>query len=189
MREKTDLRILKTKKALYKSLIKLMKDKPFKEIKVSDICEDSLINRSTFYSHYNDKYELLVDYINSLKTELLEVLEKNEHLVNTKRFYLEMIKLILDHFDEEKNVYYSILIHNTDNIITDILLDVAVKDINKRIKISNLSTQDIPTEIFVTFYLGAVASTIIEWLRTKDKYSKKEIILYLDKLIPEDLGK
>ena len=47
------------------------KDKTFEEIKVSDICKKALINRSTFYSHYNDKYELLVDFINVLKEEFV----------------------------------------------------------------------------------------------------------------------
>ena len=47
------------------------KDKTFEEIKVSDICKKALINRSTFYSHYNDKYELLVDFINALKEEFV----------------------------------------------------------------------------------------------------------------------
>ena len=35
------------------------KDKTFEEIKVSDICKKALINRSTFYSHYNDFLLLL----------------------------------------------------------------------------------------------------------------------------------
>ena len=51
-------------------------DKTFEKIKVSDICKKALINISTFYSHYNDKYELLVDFINVLKEEFV-----NEQIV------------------------------------------------------------------------------------------------------------
>ena len=47
------------------------KDKTFEEINVSDICKKALINRSAFYSHYYDKYELLVDFINVLKEEFV----------------------------------------------------------------------------------------------------------------------
>ena len=53
--KKEDLRIRKTKASLYKSLLQLMEDTPFEEIKVSRICQLSMINRSTFYDHFNDK--------------------------------------------------------------------------------------------------------------------------------------
>ena len=60
MTKKEDLRIRKTKASLYKSLLQLMEEKTFEDIKITDICKLSLINRSTFYDHFNDKYELLM---------------------------------------------------------------------------------------------------------------------------------
>ncbi len=185
LKEKTDLRIIKTKKLLYNSLMKLIKDKPFEEIKVADICNDALVNRSTFYAHYNDKYELLVDFINDLKDIMLKDLEQNEQIVNTKKYYMEMISLILDHIDSKKDIYYSILISNRSGIIIDIIVDVAVKDINKRMEIGNIHKGNVPTDIMVIFYLGAVTSVCIEWLKGKDKYNKQDILNYLDQLIPE----
>lgn len=74
--KKKDLRVVKTYRVLYDALLELLEDNSFEEIKVSDICKKALINRSTFYSHYNDKYELLVDFINVLKEEFV-----NEQIV------------------------------------------------------------------------------------------------------------
>lgn len=189
MKEKTDLRIVKTKNTLFNSLIVLMAEKSFDEIKVSDICNKSLINRSTFYTHYNDKYDLLFDYINTLKANLLKSLENNKHIVNTKEFYVEMIRLSIEHIDNERNIYYSVLMSNKDTIITEMLLDVTIKDINKRIEYDNLNKNNIPTEIFVSFYLGAVISVIISWLKSNGKYSKEEICSYINELIPDNMGK
>ena len=163
MEKKKDLRIIKTQNLLYASLIKLMKDKSFEEIKVADICNEAYINRSTFYSHYNDKYELLVDFINELKNNLLSSLEKNEHIVNTKDYYIEMIHLLLEHNESKKDIYSSILKSNRSSILIDIIIEVAVKDINKRIEINNIHKGNVPTDILVKFYLGAVTSIIIEW--------------------------
>ena len=67
MKEKKDLRVIKTQNLLYNTLLELLKSSPFEEIKVSDICDKALINRSTFYAHYSDKYELLASYIDDLK--------------------------------------------------------------------------------------------------------------------------
>ena len=184
MEVKKDLRIVKTQNALYNSLIKLIKDKPFEEIKVADICNDALVNRSTFYAHYSDKYDLFIDFINNLKDTMLKDLEQNEQIVNTKKYYMEMISLILDHIESKKDIYSSILISNKSGIIFDIIGDVAVKDINKRMEISNIHQGNVPTDIMVIFYLGAVTSVGIEWLRGKDKYNKEDILNYLDELIP-----
>ena len=185
MESKKDLRIVKTQNALYNSLIKLIKDKPFEEIKVADICNDALVNRSTFYAHYSDKYDLFIDFINNLKDTMLKDLEQNEQIVNTKKYYMEMISLILDHIESKKDIYSSILISNKSGIIFDIIGDVAVKDINKRMEISNIHQGNVPTDIMVIFYLGAVTSVGIEWLRGKDKYNKEDILNYLDELIPD----
>ena len=78
--EKKDLRIVRTKKLLYDGLIQLLKERPFEEVKVSDICERAYINRSTFYAHYTDKYDLLDDFIRDIKTSLAKELEKNENI-------------------------------------------------------------------------------------------------------------
>lgn len=48
MNNKTDLRIVKTNKALFNALLELMKEKTFEEIKISDVCTKALVNRSTF---------------------------------------------------------------------------------------------------------------------------------------------
>ena len=185
---KEDLRVTKTKKLLYETLISLMEEKSFEEIKVSDICKKALINRSTFYSHYSDKYELFMELINALKLSLFNSLNTNENNVNTREYFIELINILLNHIDDKKNIYYSILINNRNSIITDIILDVVSKDINNRITNDKISTNNIPTEIVSKFYLGAVISIGIEYLESKNKYSKGDMIKYIDKLIPSNIN-
>lgn len=185
---KEDLRVTKTKKLLYETLISLMEEKSFEEIKVSDICKKALINRSTFYSHYSDKYELFMELINALKLSLFNSLNTNENNVNTREYFIELINILLNHIDDKKNIYYSILINNRNSIITDIILDVVSKDINSRITNDKISTNYIPTEIVSKFYLGAVISIGIEYLESKNKYSKEDMIKYIDKLIPSNIN-
>ena len=178
-----DLRVVKTKKALFEALINLTKETEFENIKIQDICNKALINRSTFYSHYSDKYDLLCDFIESLKNELSKELSKNENIINTKEYYLEMIRIILNHIDLNKNLYYSVIMMNRNIIIMDMLIDTTIKDVNTRLQINTLTRGDIPIDIFSTFYLGAVSGVLVLWLKTENKYSKEEILNYIDKLI------
>lgn len=183
MDKKQDLRVIKTKNLLYQTLIELMKGKTFEEIKVSDICSKAMVNRSTFYAHYEDKYELLLDFINNLKEELVIELNKNENNLNTREYYIKLISLFLDHIESKKNIYNSIMINNRNSIMMDILLSVVNDDLLKRIKSNDINTK-VPSDIIAKFYLGGVINLGVEWLRDSTKYTKDEIIKYLEILIP-----
>ena len=186
MDKKDDLRVIKTKKILYETLIELMKTKTFEEIKVSDICTKALINRSTFYAHYEDKYELLLEFTNSLKEEFINELSKNKNILNTREYYLEVIRLFLDHIENKKDIYNAIMINNRNSIMMDILSSVANNEVIKKMESSNISTK-VPANIIAKFYLGGVLNLGIEWLRDTNKNSKEEIIKYLEILLPENI--
>ena len=58
MAEKTDRRIRKTRAQLRKGLAELMQEKSVSEITVKELVERVDINRSTFYLHYTDIYNM-----------------------------------------------------------------------------------------------------------------------------------
>src|SRR5699024_9614754 len=59
MTQKIDRRISRTKKRLRESLTTLMQEKPVQSITVREIAELADINRSTFYLHYQDVYDMV----------------------------------------------------------------------------------------------------------------------------------
>lgn len=180
MKNKTDLRIIKTRNNLYSSLINLLKEKTFEEIKVSDLCNEALINRSTFYSHFDDKYELISSLINDLKKELENELNKIQVNLNTKEYYIEMIKIFLDHIEGKEDIYKSIMINNKNSIIMDMIYDTILNDLNDKIKNDDIN---IPSDIISSFYIGAVVNVGINWLKDGKYYSKEDIVKYIDELI------
>ncbi|MCH4008561.1 hypothetical protein [Companilactobacillus sp.] len=54
-----DLRVVKTTNLIKNSFYDLLSEEDFDKINVKQICQKSLIGRSTFYQHYVDKYDLL----------------------------------------------------------------------------------------------------------------------------------
>lgn len=53
-----DKRIEKTKRAIKEAFIELRKTKPLEKISIKELCQMADINKSTFYSHYENIYEL-----------------------------------------------------------------------------------------------------------------------------------
>ncbi len=187
--KKVDLRIIKTKNLLYTTLISLLKDYTFEEIKVSDICNKALINRSTFYAHYTDKYELLASCIEDIKEELAEKLRSNKNISNTKEYYMEMLNLFLTHIEENRDLFSSIIINNKNSIIMDIFYATINADLTKRLKEEeNKNDLNVPEEIITNFYVGAVVNVSIKWLTDYQKYTKEDLISFLDLLIPDKIG-
>lgn len=66
--KKKDIRIIKTERAIKSSFLKLIEDNSISKVTVKDIIREAEINRSTFYAHYEDKYDLLYQ----IEQELLE---------------------------------------------------------------------------------------------------------------------
>lgn len=52
------------------AMIALAIQKGFSAITVNDIVELAMVNRATFYRHYQDKYDLVESYLDELYTEL-----------------------------------------------------------------------------------------------------------------------
>lgn len=61
--EKQDLRVVKTLRQIDQALLRLLGQMPFSKVKVEQLCREAMINRSTFYVYYQDKYDLLDKYL------------------------------------------------------------------------------------------------------------------------------
>lgn len=77
------------------------------------------------------------------------------------------------------------MIHNRNSIMMDILLSAINDDILKRISKEKFS-DGIPAEIIAKFYVGGVLNLGFEYLNSNGKYSKEDIISYIDKLIKDE---
>ena len=73
---KTDKRVLKTKHSLKTALITLLSTKSVDEISVVELSNLALVNRKTFYLHYEDVNSVLVEIENDLISEIIDEVKK-----------------------------------------------------------------------------------------------------------------
>lgn len=85
-----DRRKLKTLQAIHDALLSLMLEKPYNKITIQDIIDRANVGRSTFYSHYATKDELLIrsleqmlEMMNELKSSSL-TFSKEDFRINKK---------------------------------------------------------------------------------------------------------
>lgn len=71
--EKTpDRRVRKTRKLIQEALFSLMKESPYRKIRISQITEHADISRSTFYLHYETKDDLLLSVVDEMIDEYFQ---------------------------------------------------------------------------------------------------------------------
>src|SRR5271154_1378640 len=68
----TDPRILRSRRMLMDSLVRLLKKKEFEDISVQEIADDATLNRANFYLHYPDKNALLQALTEARFRDLIE---------------------------------------------------------------------------------------------------------------------
>lgn len=65
---KSEAKFYNTAIKMNNALFKLLEKKSFQDISVSEICDVAGVNRSSFYSHYNNTYDLLKEtHLNFMK--------------------------------------------------------------------------------------------------------------------------
>lgn len=174
-----------TKDKIKKSFIKLMKDKGFDNLSVSDITDEAQINRSTFYSHYDDKFDLLQHYENDVLKSLGQTLNDN-----LKTESDSAIELIISYLESELNlVKILIKLPSFEDKIINVLRQVVKKGLylNK----GNTDTVNvIPNDYAYEIIVSSLLHTIEYWLSKEHPESKSvivDIIMKARYLSPFDL--
>lgn len=111
---KDDLRIIKTYKALIKSMVTLLGRQNFGKITVNDLCEEALVSRATFYAHFKDKYDFLNYWLIDLGKNFTNSICK---------FTSEQMELKANQFVSENSKIILNLIDGADSEVLDLIYD------------------------------------------------------------------
>lgn len=81
MKEKlADRRVGKTKRALTDALVQLVLEKGYEHVAVQDILDRANVGRSTFYSHFENKEQLLLAGPQNMQLQFMEARDAGENL-------------------------------------------------------------------------------------------------------------
>ncbi len=85
MYKTTDIRIVKTRQAIFRSVIQLMSKKDFSTVTITELCKTAMINRKTFYVHYNSTSDVLSDLEDLLASGFIDIITER-NIVTSKNF-------------------------------------------------------------------------------------------------------
>lgn len=160
-----------TKNALSASLKKLLLQKPFDKITVTDITEDCGLNRMTFYYHFQDIYDLLEWTCQEDARNYL----KNKKTYDTwQEGYLNIFYGALENKEFILNVYHSVrreyIEQYLDRVVSDLLLGVVEE------RAANMTVREKDKLFIAKFYQFSFVGTMLKWIDTGMKEKPEYIV-------------
>lgn len=181
MEEKTDLRIVKTYKALSDTFMEMMEEKKFDDITVNELCERAMVRRATFYKHFEDKYDFFGFFIRRIKNGFLEKIpayEKSDTDDTPFAYYIYITKRCVGFIKEHEKMVRNAVKSNMFPTLLEIFLDEVYGDVVLDMKeMEKKGTKFVAApEILSSFFIGGIIQSIRFWMANPNAMSEEKLI-------------
>ncbi len=175
--KKEDRRVQRTRNMLQDALVDLIIQKGYEAITVQDILDRANVGRSTFYSHYQDKEQLLVDNINQLREFLKDQINVRYVLEEGNQFRFDFSFAFLQHVQSHRKIYRAtvgkqsgaLVLHHMQRMISSLALDEV------KVYLTSYDTVPIPLEVVIEFVVNTLMTLITWWMESSSPCSAQEV--------------
>lgn len=180
MTVKEDLRIIRTRKLLSNTLLDMMEEESIEKISVIDLCNRAMVNRATFYAHFEDKYHLLTFALEELKDELYAKFTKEAKLTTPTDTINSLMVMAIDFFFDKHNHIANIIRNNRNGKVVSTIEESIAHSIKYQLsKYKDSYDIKLPLQVISCFLAGGMVSTAILCIDNPGKYSQEEFLSYI----------
>lgn len=161
-----------TRKCIGEAVIRLLKNKHFDNLKISEISRIAGVSRTTFYQHYASPYDVLKDYLNIIVSEYL--IENKKLNMTGKYFHCEHIVFSFNFYVQYADYFLTITACKLHSILFEAINDFMLHHISK----------DNSDKLYMLYaYSGALLNTFLKWIENGQKENVEDIAVTLETLI------
>lgn len=178
-----DRRVVKTRQIIYEAFFELMKEKQYDKITVQEIIDRANVGRSTFYSHFFSKDELLE---NSIET-MMEMLNQDlSHVIDDDNMNrLIPVAELFKHIKENGRLMKSLVKGNS----SDLFVDKVQICLNEKIEahicphLTKGKEPTVPMPIFINYISNTLIFLMKWWLNNNMQYTPDQMEQYFYELV------
>ena len=166
----------KTRSAIYDALTKLLRKNRFEDITVQQIIDEANIGRSTFYSHFETKDQLLEEMCNEMFSHVFSdslMPEVSHDFSDDHSDVRALLEHILWHISDHKENIGSIMNGESEKIFTGYFSEYLERMFGELITHMDIDVSD---EFKKQFVIGSFINTVKWWISGGLKQSPSEII-------------
>ena len=189
MSAKEDLRVQRTRKLLSETLLDMMENESIEHISVIDLCNSAMINRGTFYKHFEDKYDLLNFALEELKRELYADFVKAKRPEDSPKEALRsFFEITIAFFLNNRSRVSNIVKNNFGGrVITAVEESIAVSLKNRLSAYEESYKIAVPIPVLSQFITGGLVTTMLWCINEKKTYPFEQYLDYLQSKCADSL--
>lgn len=181
-----DRRIQKTQEAIFEAFFSLLNEHSFQKISVGDIIEKANIGRSTFYSHFTSKDDLLTAVCEKLFDHVFISASYAEHanLANhaTEDSVIDHVTHIFYHFKENDEKILTLFEMNDDYFKRSLKQQLATY-LSPEIETTYFKESPLPESLIQQHVISCFIACLNWWLRHAPEKTAEEMSQYYLALI------
>lgn len=169
-------RVRRTRAMILSGFVQLMQQKPVKDISVRELADLVDINRSTFYLHYTDIYDLLEQTENNLMEQFLSIIDNHQQSTTLQEFS-EKLEQFFTVLSENQPLCRALMSPNGDIAFVRKLEKLIAENGTKTLRMisdeEELDAQDL--KYVTSFFLSGCVGMIDIWLQNNCKQTAQHM--------------
>ncbi len=157
-----DVRIIKNKREIETAFLCLLEEKQFSKITIADICSASLTSRSTFYSHYLDKYDLLEKIVINYAEIIQQIAEERFSQPATTNIESVFKTAAQTYLQYQKPLNILLKVHIPNGDLREKIEEILYRQCYNFLENKQMKT-NIPISLIARLYMSNVL-TLINWI-------------------------
>ncbi len=175
-----DLRMQRTFRLISDALFELMLKQPFEEISVTDICKKAMVHRTTFYKHFEDKYQLLETMFSNEQRKFIELHIKEDE--SQQEYYRRVIRQMFEYAKNYKEFFVQSASHIKNNFMANLLRNTISTYLERCFHMDEARSgvpSEIPIAIMSEYYTGAAIALAMWWLQDGTEIPTEQMVDYM----------
>lgn len=150
MKKKQDLRVRRTKMNIENAFLELLKERPIEKITVTELAERAMINKGTFYLHYQDIYDLYYKTIVNDVSKTTSTVQNFELFFDAPEIFVSSLMNKLKERLPFKEIFSNINPKALDLNLPEIITDSLKENLYKTGRIRRTECNDIRLECAIS---------------------------------------
>lgn len=181
MTPKEDLRIIRTRRLLMSTLLDMMEEESIEKISVIDLCNRAMVNRATFYAHFEDKYHLLNFALEELKDNIYAKFTKDAKLTTPTETLNSLLSMAIEFFFDRQAPIMSIIRNNRNSKVISTIQDSIAQSVKYQLsKYKDSYDVRVPLQVISGFIAGGMVNVALWCIDNPDKYTKEDFFRYVN---------